>query len=499
VFTPIGISRDDLVWRENAYRPHKIDDIPRREFGSGVSANVDALARIGYLYLRQGRWQDRELLSRDFVRQAGTTAPAIVGLPVTKPENYGNASNHYGLLWWNNADGTLADVPRDAFWSWGLHDSLIVVIPSLDIVASRVGSSWKRASDEHYDVLKPFLAPIAAAAEGKASPAKRGATPYPQSKIIQGVEWAPAACIVRRAIGSDNWPLTWGDDGLLYTAYGDGRGFEPFVERKLSLGLATIRGEPENFKAANLRSPTVEQRGDGASGKKASGLLMVDGVLYLLVRNARNAQLAWSQDRGQTWTWSDWSFTESFGCPSFVNYGENYAGAPDEFVYLVSHDADSAYQPADRMVLARVDRHKMTERSAYQFFAGRNPAGEPLWTSDISDRAAAFEHHGRCYRSAMIYHAGLRRYLWCQILPGGDSRFAGGLGIYDAPAPWGPWTTAFFTEKWDVGPGETASIPTKWIRPESGEFHLVFSGDDCFSVRNGKLLLAAPASNERSP
>ena len=35
------------------------------------------------------------------------------------------------------------DVPDDAYWSWGLYDSLIVVIPSLDIVVARARESWK--------------------------------------------------------------------------------------------------------------------------------------------------------------------------------------------------------------------------------------------------------------------------------------------------------------------------------------------------------------------
>ena len=39
---------------------------------------------------------------------------------------------------------------------------------------------------------------------------------------------------------------------------------------------------------------TAETLGDGAKGKKASGMLMVDGVLYMWVRNAGNSQLAWS-------------------------------------------------------------------------------------------------------------------------------------------------------------------------------------------------------------
>lgn len=44
VFTPLGIDRTDLVWRRNSYRDAKIDGVMRREFGSGIRANVDAMA-----------------------------------------------------------------------------------------------------------------------------------------------------------------------------------------------------------------------------------------------------------------------------------------------------------------------------------------------------------------------------------------------------------------------------------------------------------------------
>jgi hypothetical protein len=74
-------------------------------------------------------------------------------------------------------------------------------------------------------------------------------------------------------------------------------------------------------------------------------------------------------------------------------------------------------------------------------------------------------------------------------MPGEDARFQGGFGIYDAPEPWGPWTTAYFTERWDVGPGETCSFPTKWMSADGKTLHLVFSGDDCFSVRRADLIL----------
>jgi hypothetical protein len=112
-----------------------------------------------------------------------------------------------------------------------------------------------------------------------------------------------------------------------------------------------------------------------------------------------------------------------------------------------------------------------------------------MWTSDISTRFAVFTSPGRCYRSGISYNAPLKRYLWCQIIPGPDTRFEGGFGIYDAPQPWGPWTTAYFTNRWDVGPGESSSIPTKWISDDGRTIHLVFSGDDHFSVRRGTITL----------
>jgi hypothetical protein len=77
-----------------------------------------------------------------------------------------------------------------------------------------------------------------------------------------------------------------------------------------------------------------------------------------------------------------------------------------------------------------------------------------------------------------------------------DTRFTGGLAIYDAPEPWGPWTTAYFTENWDIGPGETCSFPTKWISADGTTLQLVFSGNDCFSVRNAMIEIAAKAPSE---
>jgi hypothetical protein len=330
-----------------------------------------------------------------------------------------------------------------------------------------------------------------------AAHAHEPAPPYPPSPVIESIEWAPADSIVRLARDGDNWPITWADDDALYTTWGDGTGFVPKVEKKLSCGFARVTGIPPKVAGENIRSKD-EQLGQGREGKKGWGMLAVGGRLYLALGHADNrgaeSQLAWSDDHAKSWTFADWKFRQ-FGLVGFVNFGRDYAGARDEFVYAYSHDGPRADTPADRFVFMRAPKDKVMDRAAWEFFE-RLDGNAPRWTNDISRRGAVFEHKDACLRSAMTWCAPLRRYLWWQQLPQpkgapdrGDTRFGGGFAIYDAPEPWGPWTTAYFTPKWDVGPGEHADCPAKWMSGDGRSLHLVFSGDDCFSVRQAKLNL----------
>jgi hypothetical protein len=226
----------------------------------------------------------------------------------------------------------------------------------------------------------------------------------------------------------------------------------------------------------------------------------VNGLLYLCARNATNSQLAWSEDHGTNWTWATWRFSESFGAPSFLDFGKNNANARDQFVYLYSHDSDSAYRPSSRIVLARVPWKSIRDRAAYEFFAGFNSSNQPEWDREISHRSGVVNIPDRAWRTRVTYNAALKRYLLVQPIPTNnflksgeapDTRFAGGLAILDAPEPWGPWTTVFFTSDWDVGPGDSASFPSKWISSNGRELNLVFSGNDSFSIRRATLELKA--------
>jgi CubicO group peptidase (beta-lactamase class C family) len=469
VMKPIGVT--DREWSVGYNTTFNVDGLALIGSWGGGSYTARAVARVGRLMLRKGDWDGRRLLSADAVSQISEDA----GTP-----------GHGGIGWWSNREGKYPSLPRDAFWGSGAGHQVVFVVPSKQLIAVRNGAVLNDRMEHHDALNAELLTPLMEAIDNTSAGERRQA-PYPPSGHIQAVQWAPQAEIVRHASGSDNFPITWADDDRLYTAYGDGWGFEPKLTQKLSLGLAAISGSPPRIFGQNLRSPSLEQLGDGSAGRKASGLLMVDGVLYLLARNAGNSQLAWSRDHGRTWTWSGWTFDVSFGAPTFLNFGRNYDGARDQFVYIYSHDSDSAYEPGDAMVLARVPKNRLADRSAYEFFE-RLDGRRPRWTADVSQRGAVFTFPGNCYRSGITYNRGLRRYLWSQTLPEADARYVGGFGIYDGPEPWGPWTVAFFTDRWDVGPGESSSFPAKWMSADGRTVHLVFSGNDAFSVRRAELV-----------
>jgi CubicO group peptidase (beta-lactamase class C family) len=174
VWQPLEITTDDLIWRAppagNTRPP--IGTIQPREFSAGITANANAMARIGLLFLRKGMWKEQRILSESFVGLVSTPRPETASAEIVDPTGFPSANLDYGLMWWSNATAQLPDVPTDAYWAWGLGDSLIVVIPSLDLVIARVGDHpdsgtkrWRADWDGRYDVLQPFLTPIALAVE----------------------------------------------------------------------------------------------------------------------------------------------------------------------------------------------------------------------------------------------------------------------------------------------------------------------------------------------
>jgi CubicO group peptidase (beta-lactamase class C family) len=483
IFRPVGIDEKEYsIGYGKTFTAGNLRLVP--SWGGG-SFTARAVARIGLLMLHKGNWQGDQLIDTCHVERVTTYQETA--LPVSRPEtgyesDLKTPDNPIPATtpgWYCNYDGKWNYVPRDAFAGAGAGNQHLMVIPSLNMVIVRMGDAlYDEEQQEGFwlGAEKYLFNPVMDAIEE---------SPYPESKFR--IEFASEDSVIRLAKGCDNWPSTWADDDDLYAAYGDGYGFLPNTDIKLSLGLARVIGDPPSVEGVNLRSNTGERVGQGKYGEKASGMLMVDSVLYMLVRNAQNAVLMWSSDHGKTWEYSDWKFDVSFGCPNFINYGKNYDGAEDNYIYIYSHEEASAYKNSDHFVLARVRKERIRDWKEYEFFAGYTDKNKPLWSADIRKRQPVFTNPAKCYRSGMTYNEGLKKYLWCQtIQPSSretDVRFTGGLGIFESDNPWGPWETLYYTREWDIGPGESSSIPTKWMSRDGKTGYLLFSGDDYFSLR----------------
>ncbi|HKQ81238.1 MAG TPA: hypothetical protein VJS42_03505, partial [Steroidobacteraceae bacterium] len=181
VFDKLGIPSGQLTWRSSLLRTTPLTNpitnvtSARRELSSGMNASVDAMARVGLLFLRKGVWGTEQIISSASVDLVQTPQSSVISLTNPLSTTFPDAQAHYGLLWWTNKDGAIPNLPTDAYWAWGLGESLIVVVPSLDLVVARAGvpdqqpdrgsnRAWNFGWDGKYSVLAPFLTPIGQAA-----------------------------------------------------------------------------------------------------------------------------------------------------------------------------------------------------------------------------------------------------------------------------------------------------------------------------------------------
>ena len=340
--------------------------------------------------------------------------------------------------------------------------------------------------------------------------------PYPPSKVITGLTWSPNVVKMETYANGDNWPIAWTDDDRQFTAFCDGRGFTEQAP-DLSLGFAEVFGDPPGFWAENFKSNVDTPVGWGDKGIKASDMICVEGVLYMFVRNYKpsgsddftNARLACSTDLGLNWTWADWHFSDTFGCPAFVQFGKDYEGARDEYVYIASQANDSAYGYSPDIVMARVKKESVMERSQYTFIVGHDESGSPLWSPDISKRTPIFTDPKGTQRIAITYNAGIGRYiLTTSHLTGEKATHTAALGIFEAPEPWGPWSTVTYDDHWSVKDDKDCRtyhhrFPPKWISADGTTMWLLYSGLDCdlysFCVKKAALEVAGVESLDTEP
>lgn len=343
-----------------------------------------------------------------------------------------------------------------------------------------------------------------------AAGAARAAAPYPPSPVIADLtlDWATHQ---RHAQGSDNWQLTWADDGHQYGAWGDGGGFgggNSVKEGRVGLGFARIEGDWNAYEGFNVwggKDATSPATFDG----KSWGTICIGGVLYSWVipdvpdtggprDHYRYIQLARSTDHGVTWTKADWRWRieDNLIIPTFLVFGKDNAGALDDYVYsyfLRPQDTSITHAKTGLIIhkpgaifLARVPKDKLfTNRDAYEWFTGLKD-GRPTW-GKLADKKPVFENpDGVGWCMSASYNPGLRRVL---LATEHTATHSSVMSLFDAPQPWGPWTTVKYWTPDDLfgkaRPGSTLdwrdnifffSFAPKWLSPDGRTFTLVFTG-----------------------
>ena len=358
----------------------------------------------------------------------------------------------------------------------------------------------------------------------------------PLSSFAGTAQIEPAASVQTESDG-DLWPSCWAKNDTMYTANGDGKGFD--VDGEFSdIAVSRLTGNVPDLTGTTVaRGDEVGQvwSGDGYT-RKPTGMVCVGNTIYLAVQDLAfdfndvpAATIVKSTDGGKTWDWNtkapmfdDHTFTTIW----FADHGRGNEQAPDRYVYAYGLDGnwrdsfdDTVEDPQD-VFLARVPKQSIQNRAAWQFYTGQRN-GAPQWSSKIKDRSPVLHDDRRLYehtytngdpqfsvisQGGVTYNPGLKRYIytsWTEYT----------YEFYESQNPWGPWkrflSKDFGGYPWtdDKFGGYGTTIPSKFISDDGRTMYVQSNVCPCapagmsnyhYSLRKLELnpLSADPADNK---
>jgi len=438
---------------------------------------------------------------------------ALVGLQWKQPADAAKVAG-YRI----SRDGEVIGTTFNTFFS----DTSVAASTAYTYVITAFDRGGNAAASEP---LQAFTAPSSAG----------GDAPYCRSSVITSMTWDWVSGYTQ-ANGSDLWAAAWGSDGNVYTFFGDGGGFGGDNERgRASFGVAMITGAPPptSATAQNIYGGYNAQHPSLINGK-ASAIIAVGEDFYAIAGIYRPAdtkreyphrpsgspnhlEIAYSLGNAYSWQDSTWTFCgmQSSGahllsgsfCPQgFVSYGAGNTGATDDYVYVFGMDAASNWGNAHPSLptntyLARVPHDKVVTQGAYEYFAGLDSTGAPIWSSDTDQMQPIFidrnVDEAGCDKvctmasplEEAVYVPALKRYI--AVAQGG---YAAQTSFYEAPEPWGPWAViAYNNIDAATGSGGWANLGT--AAGESLGVHIV----NAWSSSTGHTLWATYSSSGTAP
>ena len=317
--------------------------------------------------------------------------------------------------------------------------------------------------------------------------------------------------IVTKSDG-DPWPCAWGDDGFLYTANGDGKGFDLGSEWT-DIVVNRISGDAMNLAGERLTGA------EGVGGvfadpqrynRKPTGMACAHGNLYLCVQNLNKVPgkgifddapcctICLSRDKGKTWEFdrnkpmfSNWEFTTIF----FADFGRNNEYSPGGYLYAYGMDynwrssfSGSVTNP-DSLFLARVLPESALRREEWEFYGGMRD-GLPVFTKRFEERRPVLcdsrlvevkppedlsqetVKMNVISQGSVVYNAPLKKLIY-------SSWTENTFEFYEAEHPWGPFipflSQSFGHYPWNENcyGGYATVIPSKFISEDGKTMYIV--------------------------
>jgi hypothetical protein len=351
-----------------------------------------------------------------------------------------------------------------------------------------------------------------------------GDAPYCPSDLVKSATWNWSTGFNQQN-GSDLWPSTWGADGSTYLFFGDGGGFfGSNTAGRASFGIAALTGsgpQVDANDASNVYGGLDAAHASTINGK-AGAILAVGNDFYALggiYRSGDSGGPSGSPNHyeiissvGNAYSWQDsaWSFcaadaegnvTQGLFCAtSFFHFGKGNAAAFDGYVYMTATPAAGWFSstptpgPASTYLM-RVPNDAMTTQSAYTYFAGLDASGDPTWSADASDAQSIFVD--RNTRPMGIGNVVYSPALKC-LVGAAQGGTVAQVALYEAPMPWGPWSTISYTNTNPDGSGGFGDLGSSDYTPGHGD-SLGINFIDAWTSADGLTMWAVFSSDGNAP
>jgi CubicO group peptidase (beta-lactamase class C family) len=141
----------------NLFAPIGIAEVPPERWptdpsgvsmgGAGLQLTPSEIARFAYLILKQGRWQDQQVIPESWV-----AASLIPHISVGKMKAYGDMERSYGYLW--------SLYPEQGFFSaLGRNGQHIHVFPDEDLLVVFTSATPVATDERQFALLKDYILP----------------------------------------------------------------------------------------------------------------------------------------------------------------------------------------------------------------------------------------------------------------------------------------------------------------------------------------------------